>query len=146
MSNARAITIKNGKPTAQGVCPRRGTKVLKVKGEIVSPSSRPRCFGSVRWVENKVRHISRLTVRRGDAGGEGISSLLEGILLCLRGEGHVATEIKLWLNRFRSDGMVGRIDWDTQKLTVMRQIDTRTWLAASLLTLTNIGPLPAGVL
>ena len=29
----------------------------------------------------------------------------------------VAIEIKLWLNRFRSDRMVERIDWDIQKLT-----------------------------
>lgn len=29
----------------------------------------------------------------------------------------VAVEIKLWLNRFRSDKMVERIDWDIQKLT-----------------------------
>lgn len=29
----------------------------------------------------------------------------------------VVIEIKLWLNRFRSDRMVERIDWDIQKLT-----------------------------
>ena len=30
MSNATAITMKNGKPATQGVCPRCGTKMFRI--------------------------------------------------------------------------------------------------------------------
>ncbi|MCX8173256.1 MAG: DUF5679 domain-containing protein [Thermoplasmata archaeon] len=33
MKNAQKVTMKNGKPAMQGVCPNCGTKVFKIGGQ-----------------------------------------------------------------------------------------------------------------